>query len=102
MTKLNVLAGLAGAAMLSACASTPATPPVAEVPDARAQCDTAGARATLGRTADDATVEQARTGAGAASVRVLGPNDMATMDLILSRLNVTVNEQRVITGLRCG
>ena len=83
--------------MLAGCATAPIPEPAPSM-----RCDTAPAREYLGQLATDAVVQNAQQAAGANSVRILGPNDAATMDYRGDRLNVMVDSQRVITKLTCG
>lgn len=83
--------------LLAACATAPTPEPTPSM-----SCNTAPAREYLGQTATDAIVQNAQQAAGANSVRVLGPNDAATMDYRGDRLNIMVDGQRVITRLNCG
>ncbi len=83
--------------LLAACATAPTPEPAPSM-----SCNTAPAREYLGQPATDAVVQNAQQAAGANSVRVLGPNDAATMDYRGDRLNVLVDGQRVITKLTCG
>lgn len=83
--------------LLAACAATPTPEPTPSM-----SCNTAPAREYLGQAATDAIVQNAQQAAGADSVRVLGPNDAATMDYRGDRLNIMVDGQRVITKLTCG
>ena len=83
--------------MLAGCATAPIPEPAPSM-----RCDTAPAREYLGQLATDAVVQNAQQAAGANSVRVLGPNDAATMDYRGDRLNVLVDGQRLITKLTCG
>ena len=54
------------------------------------------------RPLDEATAEQARSDAGAKTVRVLEPGQMVTMEFDGERLNIEVDDKRTITALRCG
>lgn len=65
-------------------------------------CDAKAAQSLVGRTADAAVAEQARAAAGARAVRVLRPGQMVTMEYRADRLNIDVDAQGVITGIRCG
>ncbi|MDO5506367.1 MAG: I78 family peptidase inhibitor [Pseudoxanthomonas suwonensis] len=56
----------------------------------------------VGRTASDEVVAEAVEATGSSRVRVLAPDDMATMDYVGSRLNVLTDDTGVIRELRCG
>lgn len=90
---------------LSACAATPANASSAnpaETPSAMT-CSADTAKASfVGKKATPDVVEQARKATGAANVRVIGPDTMVTADHREDRLNVDVDADQVITGLRCG
>ncbi|MFP7723244.1 I78 family peptidase inhibitor [Lysobacter sp. A3-1-A15] len=103
---------------LSACA-TQVAPPVSDPqPPATAEappmsdptppmpvdsCDADAARpAAIGRVATAAVVEQARIDASADMARVIKPGMMVTMEYRAGRLNIDVDENNVITHVRCG
>ncbi len=78
-------------------------PPMSDPQPAVAQtCNADAASAYVGQAATDATVERARVAAGARTVRVIPPDHMVTMDFIESRLNIDVDANNVIAGVRCG
>ena len=65
-------------------------------------CDATNVQSLVGQEATEEVVEQARIDAGAQSARTLRPGQAVTMDFLEGRLNVDVDENGVITGLRCG
>ncbi|MFL9923526.1 I78 family peptidase inhibitor [Herbaspirillum lusitanum] len=88
---------------LSACAA----PGISHTDDAAMtrpamRCDAAGAQKLLGRTADADLLAQAQQQAGAASARILGPNDAVTMEFNPTRLNLQTDSKRVIVRVVCG
>ncbi len=85
------------AGCLAACVATPTPEPAPPM-----SCNAAPANSYIGKRAIYSVTEDARTAAGANSVRVLGPGDVATMDYRGDRLNIKVNGDRVITGFTCG
>lgn len=93
------------ACMLSACAQqtpvtgTPAVPP--QLSGTR-DCNAAGARFAVGKSADAALVEQARSRSGAYMARVLRPGQAVTMEFNAQRLNLDVDTANVVTRARCG
>lgn len=74
--------------------------PGAAVPD---PCNAELAKpAALGQPATTEVVEQARRDAHATTVRVLKPGQMVTMEFIVGRLNIDVDDANVIINMRCG
>lgn len=65
-------------------------------------CDASAVQSFVGQEATEEVVEQARTGAGADSARTLRPGQAVTLEFREGRLNVDVDENGTITGLRCG
>jgi hypothetical protein len=56
----------------------------------------------MGQVADDALIERARTGAGAATVRVLRPGMVITNDHDATRLNLRIDNERKVLSYSCG
>lgn len=79
-------------------------PPMSDpLPATAMTCDADKAHAeVVGQPASEASVERARVASGAESVRVIRPGMMVTMEFVESRLNVDVDDDGIITGLRCG
>ena len=65
-------------------------------------CNVDPAKAFKGQKATDNLAEQARAAAGAASVRVIRPNQPVTMDYRGDRLNVITDDADMITEVNCG
>lgn len=65
-------------------------------------CNAASLQALVGQEASETVVAQATADSGATSVRVLGPDDVATMDFRGDRLTITTDGERVIQTLNCG
>ena len=86
--RLSVLASLATTTslFLSACAG-PATGPASNPAPVSSRCNAAPAQFAMGRNADTALANEARTSAGAKTVRVLRPNQVVTMEFNAERLN---------------
>ena len=85
-------------------ASTPTTPsnePMAP-PLPAAACDAGKAQWAVGNALDEVLLERARVDAGAAAVRSLKPGQMVTMEINAERLNVDVDADGNVTGVRCG
>jgi len=73
----------------------------AMLPEAR--CQAAGAAAELGKPLDDHRKELARMGAGAARTQVVPYGaPVAQRSTDPQRLNIEVDQERVIQRLRCG
>lgn len=65
-------------------------------------CNADNVQSLVGQQATEEVVEQARIDAGAQTARTLRPDQAVTMEYREGRLNVDVDENGVITGLRCG
>lgn len=89
------------AAVLALAACTTPPRPVADTP-AAGQCNADAARRHVGKPATAATVQTARTDAGASTARILKPGQMVTMEYQADRLNLDVDAANVITNVRCG
>lgn len=99
MRPLTRAATLAALTALTACAPMP---PAGGPPPVSGVCNADGARGAIGMAPSPDVVERARVGSGSATVRVLGPNDAATMDFRPDRLNLITNDRGAITSARCG
>lgn len=85
--------------LLAACASQPATPPVAEAP---AACNADAAQRYVGQPASEANVEAVRAATGSTLVRSLKPGQAATMDYRSERVNVLQDAAGNIERITCG
>lgn len=65
-------------------------------------CDASQVQSLVGQAYTDALGKQAREDAAASQVRVLKPNDVATMEFMGDRLNIEVDEKGLVSGARCG
>ena len=86
-------------------ADSAATPPeggTLEAAPPPLECDATQVQGLVGQVLDEATAEQARSDAGAKTVRVLEPGQMVTMEFDGERLNIEVDDKRTVTALRCG
>lgn len=70
--------------------------------DTAGQCDASQAQSVIGQQASEAVLAQARTAAGAGTVRALKPDDVVTMEYRDDRLNVMVDDAGIVTAVRCG
>ena len=102
--RLPILTSFATVAALlaSACGSTPATNQAADPTPVSTRCNAAPAQFAVGRNADAALENEARTRAGAKAVRVLRPNQVVTMEFNAERLNLTVDDAGRVTRVNCG
>lgn len=115
----NVVIASAFTLLLSACASSQmpispaeddvdAAPPPPTVTtngageEQASACDLDAVQYGIGEQFDEANVPQLQSDSKARQVRVLRPNDMATMDHRPDRLNIHLDDQDVIDALRCG
>ena len=81
--------------LLSAC-TTPATPPAAGA------CNADAIQPYVGQVASTDVVDAARKAAGAELVRALKPNDAATLDYRVERLNIMLDDDSKIVSATCG
>lgn len=77
---------------------SPTTPPA----DDEQTCNAEAARSAIGKTASEEVIEQARKDAGAATARTLAPGQVVTLEFRGDRLNLDVDGDNVVTGVRCG
>jgi hypothetical protein len=77
------------------CAATPSR-------DIGSTCNAGAITPLVGRTADNATIDQARKLSGARTVRVVAPGDMMTMDYRPDRLNLKTDGKGRIATADCG
>jgi len=87
----------------SASAEAPASAATSTTPEGlTVTCNVDAAKAFKGQKATDSLADQARAAAGAASVRVIRPNQPVTMDYRGDRLNVITDDADMITEVNCG
>ena len=72
-----------------------ATPPAGS-------CDASQVQGLVGQPYSDAVGEQVGQDAGAEKVRTLKPNQPITMEYLGERLNIEVDENNLVSGVRCG
>ncbi len=82
-------------------AATPA-PEASPQPPPAGNCEATQVQGLVGQTVSDVLAEQARIDAGASTVRILRPNQPVTLEFDGNRLNIEVDTDSAITGLRCG
>lgn len=94
------------AAVLAGCSSTPdSSQPAASAvasESGHARCDASAAQFAVGKPASAALLEQARVKSGAQTARVLGPNDMVTLEYRSDRLNLNTDQAATINRVNCG
>jgi hypothetical protein len=92
-------------ALVACAACTPveqAAETLAAAPATGAQCDATKVQSFVGQAGDPATVERAKVGAGAETVRRYETGSALTMDFRADRLNVEVYAGGQIVRLGCG
>jgi hypothetical protein len=101
--RLPILSALAFTTILvlSACGIAPSASQLPAAPVA-GRCNAAPAQFAVGRNADAALENEARTRAGAKTVRVLKPNQIVTMEFNAERLNLSVDDAGRVTRVACG
>ncbi|UHQ20522.1 Elastase inhibitor AFLEI Flags: Precursor [Lysobacter sp. KIS68-7] len=82
--------------------NAPAHPATYAMPEPAATCNADAAHDAVGKKATDEVVEKARVAAGAATTRVVRPNQPVTMDYRGDRLNVQTDAKDKIVGTSCG
>ena len=75
--------------------TAPEAPPIGS-------CDATQVQSLVGQPMTNAVGEQARSDAGAKSVRVLNPGEITTMEFNGERLNLEVDAKNIIASVRCG
>jgi hypothetical protein len=91
--------------LIALAACTPADQPPqtpATDPASGAQCDATKVQALIGQMGDPATIERAKAGSGAETVRRYATGSALTMDFRADRLNVEVDAGGRIVKLSCG
>jgi len=109
MKFVSVSLSIVTLAALAACAAPP-VPPVAAAPapvapkaaEPAVRCAAEPAKFAVGQLHTAQLEAAVRHRAGASSVRVLKPGQMATTEVDAGRLNLEVDARNRITGLRCG
>ncbi len=96
MSMSTRLLGLSASALLLAACAAPATQPSASA------CNADAIQPYVGQVATPTVVKAARKAAGAELVRALKPNDAATMDYRVERINIMVDDANMIVSATCG
>ncbi len=67
-----------------------------------ARCDAAAVQFAVGKPASAALLDQAKAKAGAQTARVLGPNDIVTLEYRSDRLNLNTDDSGKVNRVNCG
>lgn len=103
----KALAPLVAVLLLAGCAGGTTTPDPAPAPPppevtAGSGCDAASLQARVGQRFTATLGETLQAESGAATLRVLHPGTVATLDYRQDRLNVRLDERDTITAIDCG
>lgn len=100
----SIFSTLFAAALLSGCGSAPPQPAATQVgaSERPARCSSDAVSSLIGKQASAALLEQARERAGAETARLVGPDDIVTLDYRSQRLNLQVDQAGVVRGASCG
>jgi hypothetical protein len=94
---------LTAALLAAGCSSTAdQSEPAAKPADPAQGCTSSAVEHLKGKAATAELLEQARQQAGASTARILTPNSVVTLEYNGQRLNLNVDDQRVITRVSCG
>ena len=103
--KLASFGTLLAAAVLAGCSTSGTSEPAKDTAAAEpvhTRCESQAAQFAIGQKASPQLLEQARTRAGAQNARILKPNDMITLEYRSDRLNLSTDDNLVITRVNCG
>ncbi|MBG7618556.1 peptidase inhibitor [Herbaspirillum sp. AP02] len=95
----TVFASLTLGALLAACSASRES---ADAPSGPGLCDASRADHLIGENLSGYLERQAQAESGAADVRVLKPDDVATMEFNPRRLNLYIDPGKVIIKVACG
>jgi outer membrane murein-binding lipoprotein Lpp len=93
---------LASGLLAAGCSSTDKSDTPAKPAEAVHGCTSSAVEHLQGQVASAELLEQARQQAGASTARVITPGSMVTLEYNGQRLNLNVDDQRVITRVSCG
>jgi len=80
----------------------PAATPAARPSGGNGQCDANAVQSIVGERFSDRAAQGAQSRAGAATLRVLQPGQVMTMEYNPQRLTIVVDESGAIASARCG
>ena len=105
MRQFAPLVSIAGLVVLAACTpqQTARPEPAAAAPAATGSdaCGASKVTSYTGTQRTDEVIAKIKSASGAQALRVVGPNDVMTMDFREDRLTITTDEQGRIKTLRC-
>lgn len=94
---------LTAALLAAGCSSTAEkSAPTATTANTSQGCSSSAVENLKGKTATPELLEQARQQAGASTARILTPDSVVTLEYNGQRLNLNVDDQRMITRVSCG
>ena len=93
MTRLLLLLALSGCAHSISETQSPESDP---------KCQAEKAQSYIGKPASPDLADSARKAAGAEVVRWLRPGMAVTMEYRIGRLNITIDDKNLVTGINCG
>ncbi|MCV4284928.1 I78 family peptidase inhibitor [Pseudomonas capsici] len=92
-------------ALLAGCSSTSGSAPEPAQAASHAghgRCDAAQAQSAVGQQASAALLAQVRTQSGSNEARILGPNDMVTLEYRSDRVNINADASGKVIRVNCG
>ncbi|MGN2412584.1 I78 family peptidase inhibitor [Pseudomonas syringae] len=96
---------LAGCSSTASDSSAEAAPAKADAPASSAisgRCDAALAQFAIGKPASIELLQQVRTRTGSQDARILGPDDMVTLEYRSERVNVNTDASGKVARINCG
>ncbi|WP_419735635.1 I78 family peptidase inhibitor [Pseudomonas sp. COR18] len=104
--KLASLGAIFAMSVLAGCSTnTGSAPASSSEPVTRndgGRCEAKGAEFAIGKQASAELLEQARSRSGAQTARVVGPDDMITLEYRSDRLNLNADRTGKIERVNCG
>ncbi|WP_156839437.1 I78 family peptidase inhibitor [Novosphingobium aquimarinum] len=100
--RIAIAAGSLAALALAGCAGTERPGGSSEAMPASDECGAQALQGYLGAVATGSVEARIREAAGEGRVRVIGPDDVVTMDFRPDRLNVETDAEGRIVRIRCG
>ncbi|MEE4861005.1 I78 family peptidase inhibitor [Pseudomonas alliivorans] len=88
--------------VLAGCSSTPDSAPEATSNTVPGRCDAEPAQFAIGKQASIDLLTQVRSRSGSMDARILGPNDMVTLEYRSERVNVNTDASGKVIRINCG